>query len=411
MRKTLAALVLLAAPATAHAAPCTGPICNFDTLAPYFARLAMAGDARGLPPVHIVQIGDSHTAGDALTGAWRDLLQARWGNGGRGVLPPGRPYDGYLTRGITAAMSPDWSIAATFGKGAAESPGQRRPPLGLASYSLTALRPGAAMGLTADPAMPFDRVILCAMAGPTAGTLAVRIGAGNEQRLDFAADIVTPRCQTIRTATVQSVLRVTALDRPVTITSWATFHDDGGVAVSNLGVVGAQLMHFGRTDDAVIAEELTAYTPDLIVLAFGTNEGFAPRFDAAAYEVTLRAQIDRIRTLAGAVPILLLGAPDALSRNPALRTNAPGVLVGCSGGLFAPPALGDVRAVQRKVAGDLDIAFWDWQARMGGQCTAARWVASDPPRMRPDHVHFRTPGGVILARLLQDDLDHAMEGQ
>lgn len=407
MKAALAALALLAAPVVVQAAPCTGPVCNFDTLAPYFARLAAAGDGRGMPPVHIVQIGDSHTAGDALTGAWRDLLQARWGSGGRGVLPPGRPYDGYLTRGVTAAMSPGWSIAATFGKASSEP----RPPLGLASYSLTSLRSGATMTLTADPAMLFDRVTLCAMAGPAAGTLAVQIGTGNEQRLDFAADTVVPRCQTIRTATLQFTLSVTALDRPVTITSWATFQDDGGVALSNLGVVGAQLVHFGRTDDALLAEELKAYTPDLIVLAFGTNEGFAPRFDGDAYEATLRAQIARLRTLSGAVPILLLGAPDALSRNPALRTNAPGMAIGCAGSLFAPPALDRVRAVQRKVAGDLGIAFWDWQARMGGPCTAARWVAAVPPLMRPDHVHFRTSGGATLARLLQDDLDRAMQDQ
>ncbi|MGH6615846.1 GDSL-type esterase/lipase family protein [Sphingomonas sp.] len=407
MKAIFPALALLAMPAVAQAAPCTGPVCNFDTLAPYFARLAAIGDARGMPPVHIVQIGDSHTAGDALTGAWRELLQARWGGGGRGVLPPGRPYDGYLTRGVTAAMSPGWSIAATFGKASSEP----RPPLGLTSYSLTSLRPGATMGLAADPAMLFDRVTLCAIAGPAAGTLAVQVGAGNEQRLDFAADAIMPRCQTIRTATQQSTLSVTALDRPVTITSWATFHDDGGVALSNLGVVGAQLVHFGRTDDALLAEELKAYTPDLIVLAFGTNEGFAPRFDGDAYEASLRAQIDRLRTLSGAVPILLLGVPNALSRNPALRSNAPGMGIGCGGTLFAPPALDRVRAIQRKVAGDLGIAFWDWQARMGGPCTAARWVAAVPPLMRPDHVHFRTPGGATLARLLQDDLDHAMQDQ
>ena len=61
---------------------------------PCLAALCGAGHLAGLPlsaaqmptdrPVHIVQIGDSHTAGDAITGALRDALQARLGNGGRG---------------------------------------------------------------------------------------------------------------------------------------------------------------------------------------------------------------------------------------------------------------------------------------------------------------------------------------
>src|SRR5690242_13665545 len=87
MKAALAAALLLS-PAAAHAAPCTGPVCNFDTLAPYFARVAGTRPARGVPPVHILQIGDSHTAGDVTTAAWRDLLQSRVGDGGRGVLPP-----------------------------------------------------------------------------------------------------------------------------------------------------------------------------------------------------------------------------------------------------------------------------------------------------------------------------------
>jgi lysophospholipase L1-like esterase len=407
--------VLLTVPGAASAdapAPCEEAVCNFDTLAPYFAKLATAREGHGHVPVHIIQIGDSHTAGDVLTGSWRTLLQAQMGGGGRGVLPPGRPYDGYITRGITASMSSGWRIAATFGKGSAAP----RPPLGLSSYSLTATVPGATMGLIADAAMMFDRFVLCGITGPNAGAMAVRAGVEPEQRIDFAADMTAPMCRTMRLASAQSSVRVTSLDRPVTITSWATFHDTSGVTLSNLGVVGSQLVHFGRTDDAVLAEELKAYAPDLIVLAFGTNEGFAPRFEAAVYQEVLRGQIDRVRGLASGVPILLLGTPDALSRNPALRNNTSGVPVDCAGAtgtapLFAPPALAAVRAVQRKVASELGLAYWDWQARMGGPCSAARWAAAVPPMTRGDHVHFRDAGGAVLAQALQDDLNHAMEAQ
>lgn len=407
MMMRLAALALLA-PAAALAAPCAGPLCNFDTLAPYFARLDGAREARGTKPVHIVQIGDSHTAGDAITGAWRDLLQARAGDGGRGVMPPGRPYDFYVTHGITVSMSAGWRVAAAFGHGSAEP----RPPLGLAGYALSSTMAGATMGLTTDPGRTFDRFVLCAIAQPGAGQLIVRMGDGSERRLVLEAPSPTPRCETVRTAGPQSTVTLIASDAPVTLVSWATFRDDGGVALSNLGVVGAQLAHFGRTDDALLAEELRAYTPDLIVLAFGTNEGFAPHFDSTAYEAILRGQIERLRTLAPGVPLLLLGPPDALSRDPALRGNAVGAPVDCpdthgAPPLYAPPALALVRAIQRRIAADLDIAWWDWQQRMGGICSAARWTAAVPPLMRPDHVHFRSAGAAIVARLLQDDLDRA----
>jgi lysophospholipase L1-like esterase len=407
--KRLVVTVALMLSSTAQAADCDREAYNLATLRPVFARLdAARARTPGTRPVHIVQIGDSHTAGDVLTGAWRDLLQARYGNGGRGVLAAGRPWDGYITHGVTATMSPGWRIAASFGKGSENV----AVPLGLSSYSLTSLQPGATIGLTTDsPAMDFDRFVLCAMAGPNDATLTVRL-SGIDQSITLDAPVPTPRCTTIRSTTPQSSVTVTAGDRPATITSWATFRDQGGVALSNLGVVGAQLRHFGRTDDAVIAEELRAYTPDLIVLAFGTNEGFSPYLDSREYEAILRRQIDRLRSLAPGVPLLMLGAPDALTRNQALKTNAEGALLSCPDAvtppLFSPPALGQVRGIQREVARDLGIAFWDWQAAMGGPCAARAWTAATPPLMRPDHVHFRWPGGQALAARLQADLDAAM---
>jgi lysophospholipase L1-like esterase len=258
--------------------------------------------------------------------------------------------------------------------------------------------PGATIGLVATPAMAFDRFLLCTIAGAGGHSLVVKSGERSD-RIDLASDIAEPRCTTLRWAVPQTAVDVIADDGPVTVTSWASFRDHGGVALSNVGVIGAQLQHFGRTDDAVVATELRAYVPDLIVLAFGTNEGFAGRFDSQSYEAMLRAQIGRLRTLAPDVPILLLGAPDALSRLPALRK--PGVIE-CGNGLFAPAALAQVRAVQRKVAGELRLAYWDWQARMGGPCSALRWVESG--RMRNDYVHFTSTGGAALAQLLQADL-------
>jgi hypothetical protein len=39
---------------------------------------------------------------------------------------------------------------------------------------------------------------------------------------------------------------------------------------------------------------------------------------------------------------------------------------------------------------------------------ARAWTNAVPPLMRPDHVHFRWPGGQALAARLQADLDAAM---
>ena len=447
-------IALLAAAAFSFGA-CSEPLCGGDTLAPVMAKLARARSGTGRP-VHILQIGDSHTAGDAITGAWRDVLQQRFGIGGRGVLPPGRPYDGYITHGVTVAMSPGWRIAADFGKGWSDA----HPPLGLSAFTLTSEAEGASMSLVADPQQAFNRLVVCAIAKPGGGNLTIAIGDQTE-RMDLGSVSERPQCHAMRTDQPQATASLTVQGGPVTITSWATFLDGrGGVVLSNLGVVGSQLIHFSRTDDAVMAEELRAYAPDMIVIAFGTNEGFAGRFSPFEYESILRTQIGRVRRLAGNVPVLLLGAPDALTRRSDLAANAGGApSAACpdvalapattaapvaptpssglatamarlgyafgigddpnapvapvpapaapvaKGALFPPQALAEVRAVQRRVASSLNVAFWDWEARMGGRCTARAWVRADPPLMRGDYVHYTAAGGREIAGRLQADLD------
>ena len=443
-------MIALATALAVAATPVSG-LSHADTLRPFFAKLAHAGTRQ----VHILQIGDSHTAGDAITGAWRDILQQRYGSGGRGVLAPGRPYDGYITHGVTVTMSPGWKIASDFGSNWS----QPSPPLGLSAFTLTSTTEGASMSLVADPNELFDRFSVCAIMRPGGGRLTLHAG-DQTVSFDLGSPTERPECRTMRLAQPTANADVTVSDGPVTLTSWATFREGRGVVLSNLGVVGSQLLHWARTDDAVLTEELANYRPDLIVLAFGTNEGFSPRVSDFEYEVTLRTQIGRIRRLAGNVPILLLGAPDALSRRPEMRANSnggpsldcgapapessaaqpsvietimerlrnslgmvssepalqplppappPPVATGTSRGpLFPPAGLKTVRDIQRRIAAQLNVAFWDWEARMGGRCTADAWVHANPPLMRTDYVHYTSAGGREIAQRLQDDLDRAM---
>jgi len=338
------------------------------------------------------------------------------------------------------------------------------PPLGLSAFTLTSQSEGATMALTSEPNEAFDRLVVCGIMQHGAGRLTIHAGT-ETSTFDLDSPTGRPECRTVRLTQPTTNADLTVSGGPVTLTSWATFNDHGGVVLSNLGVVGSQLVHWARTDDAVLSEELAAYRPDLIVLAFGTNEGFAPRVNDFEYEATLRTQIGRIRRLAGNVPILMLGAPDALSRRGEMRANttsgeaspdcgAPQALpsspqpstfetivnrlrnsIGMApsdegaqgqpaqaaasppppaatgttkGPLFPPAGLKLVRDVQRRVARQLNVAFWDWEARLGGRCYADAWVHANPPLMRTDYVHYTLAGGKEVAQRLEADLEQAM---
>lgn len=370
---------------------------------------ALAPLLRALPPapgqsVSIVQVGDSHTAGDMITNGWRGAWQGRYGAGGRGMMAVGRPYHGYITWGMTAAQSEGWVAASRFGRQHIAD----GPALGLTGFTQTARRAGATLGLTADsPAQMFDRFTLCGLAGPDQGAVRVQMGPV-QQDIDFRRPETGPVCTEVRADAPQSQVGVTTLDdHPVSLTSWETRRSAGGIVLANLGVVGTQFVHFTRNDDAVMGLELRQAHPDLLVIAFGTNEGFNPGLDLNGAEAIMRDQIERMRRLLGySPPILILGPPDALTNHREIAGPAIAETRACGGGWYLPGNIMRMRRMEMDVARQMGLAFWDWQQAMGGPCASLRWVAQG--LQRGDHIHFTVDGGRRLGLMLAADLDRAL---
>lgn len=365
---------------------CPGGLCQAEALTGFFEALAR-GESRGGPePVHILQIGDSHTAGDRITGKLRAALQARFGDGGRGVLPPGVPYDGYAPLQVEVAAN-GWTTTLAPLAGNA---GYVRTGVGLTGVQAITVQPGSTLTLRLDrPSPAFIRIELC---GTGPGRLHV---AADDETWTVAFD--DGRCLSLRSDRVHRQVELRALDDTLSLDSVRLTNAPAGVELSNLGVVGATLRDLAARDQRVVARELAVWRPALIVLAFGTNEGFDDGLDARAYEALLRGQIVRLRRLVPGASLMILGAPDAL-RN--------GVVNGCSadGRRAPPPSLSVVRDVQRRVAADMGVAFWDWHGRMGGDCSADRLATRGDRFMLRDRVHFSSPGSDWIGGVLHADL-------
>lgn len=384
--------------AAAAAQACPGGLCEGRALV-RFLRVLQTARAR---PVHILQIGDSHSANDNFAGAWRDILQARYGDAGRGVLPPGRPWAGYAMRQVSVYQSPDWNQISVLG---ARKAGRDDLVFGASGFRLGAPPAGGELRLNADAGHGFRRFVVCAATGPEAGAMTLSLG-GQGASVQLRAPKAGALCSSL-TADAPATSAAVTGGLGVEVLSWAAFAGGPGVVMSNLGVPGSELAQMGLNGDEALKAELAAYAPDLIVLAFGTNEGFGRNFSSADYEAVLRGQIARLRRIAPGTPILLLGAPDAQSKNRALLANSDqghGARLD-PGGWFSPPALQDIRAIQRKVAASEHVALWDWAGRMGGVGAAGAWSSASPPLMRADHVHYSPAGGQVLAGRLQADLD------
>ena len=373
------------------ASVCPGGLCQAEALNGFFDVLSWTETLRGSSSVHVVQIGDSHTAGDRITGRLRAALQARFGDGGRGVLPPGIPYDGYAPLQVEVTAS-GWTttLAPLVGNS-----GYVRAGVGLAGVQAITVQPGSTLTIRRDAVSPaFFRIELC---GDGPGRL--QVTADDEI---WTVPLDDGACLSLLPDRAHGQVELRALDSTLSLHAVRLTNAPAGVELSNLGVVGATLRDLAARDQRVVARELAAWRPALIVLAFGTNEGFDDGLDARTYEALLRGQITRLRRLAPGASLMILGAPDAL-RN--------GVSNGCSadGRRSPPPSLAVVRDVQRRVAADMGVAFWDWHGRMGGDCSADRLATRGEPFMLRDRVHFSSAGSDWIGGVLHADLMAAYE--
>lgn len=335
--------------------------------------------------VRVLWLGDSHTAADFMSDRVRGALSKELGAGGPGFVRLGvSPYrhgrmrfeiggkwhrtpeqpsrrsrvqDGVF--GLCGMRSvPDagaWTSARSFDSGLARG--------GKVTWSLLHRMPkGAALkvSLGARTTTLDDQTATEEVPGSSIRRLHLEGGVADELRIDHLAG-----APELFGAYVEG--------------------DTPGVVIDTCGIDGARVATALAWDSASWQAEVRARKPDLLLIAFGTNEAFDEgRVERYAGEYT--ELLSRARAAVPNLPCLVLGPPDAAER----------------GGGTKERVL-EVTAVQQKAAAELGCAFVSALALMGGEGSFAAWMNAEPPLAKRDRVHLTTPGyerlgeGIIAA--------------
>ena len=312
----------------------------------------------------ILQIGDSHTAGDLFTEQLRLRLQQKWGDGGIGWV-----YPSTVKGQRSAAVRYDGSWQTVSSRSVSDD-------------------------------FPLGGII--AKANGSSVTISAKDGSSGEKQISVFAKPVLPE-QTLsfngREVPAGSsgwqIIRSNSR-LPLTLSSsmpwdigYINIENPGrGVTVSALGINGAQLTHWSKWRPSW-QDDLAQTRADLVIIAYGTNEAFNEKLDVQQTEQTWRGYIRQIKQALPNAGILVIGAPESL------KTKA-----GDCG--TRPEYLDAVQSMQMRVAQEEQTLYWSWQDAMGGPCTARRWQAEG--LMAPDGVHFTPAGYARAARQLADSL-------
>ncbi len=373
---------------------------------------ALAADERGDPTgrVLISIFGDSHTAGDSLTGRLRITLQSRFGDAGRGFVATGKPPTRhYYQRDVRYGTTGTWRAMVGGHKSDSE-------PFGMAGLRVTGERKGGQLWVETCPECPTGQKTaafeLYYYSSPASGILRYRVDNGAWDELKTRTAAIEPPHPVRLVIPVKDGPHKLTLEHGgggvLDLFGVALERMQPGIVIDSLGVVGRRLGSLRSWDWAVIGEQLSTRDPRLVVLQYGTNEADDPDLDLEAMAKYFDETILRIRAAAPTASILILGPPDMGVREAGkacdkmkVKPDAPPIPE-CQ--WRTPNVLGEIIAVEHAAALRDHVAFFDTFAAMGGADRMHGWVIAEPKVAYKDHVHLSDIGYGMWADALGNAL-------
>ncbi len=326
--------------------------------------------------VRVTWLGDSHTAADFWTDAVRQRLNREAPAGGPGFVYLG--LDPYRHSGFSIDRDGDWQhlphapstssktgdgvfgiagIRTSFGSGDAKL--ELRPRTGTlrgsARWTVYYRMPDAGTRFrmklgeksrTVRGKHP-GRIERTLVEGPSSEALVLRPGSGRPEFFGAVVEGSQP-----------------------------------GVVLDTLGINGARVATALAWEEESFVELLKAREPELVILAYGTNEAGA-NTAVEKYRAHFEALMKRVRRAAPEASCALFGPTDWVRQEERIVA---------------------IDQLERSVAESLGCGYFSVFDAMGGRGSITDWANQSPPLAAPDHIHLTPKGYVKLGQATADFL-------
>ena len=380
--RALAAGASVAAASSAPAAlevPCltraTDGSCARGALDGFYQALTATEDGTASHAARISFVGDSITASDHIPGRLREVLGARFGDGGPGFVHVPPPEQDFCQHRGVRRIAGGWKVHSVANRMAADR------MLGFGGASAEGSGGARLRLIPTTPAV--SRAEVFYLAQPGGGTFDVHVDGATAVTVATAGDgkrdavVSVPVSGTLERLDLRARGRVRLFG--------VVLEAARGVVVDNLGVVNASTKTWSRIEPAHWGRQIAARGPDLMVVMIGANEAiWIGGKKLAAYEETVRnllAPIRAARPDGACLVISPLAMVDYTRRSLPLR-----------------PAIPRMVAAQRAAAAASGCAFWDIAAWMGNAAGTAAWRKAG--LMTNDYAHPTIAGDKRIADAL-----------
>lgn len=319
----------------------------------------------------IIQLGDSHTAADIFSHAARLRLQKKFGDGGIGLIAPVN-IKGQQNVPVIQ-KSKNWLVLKNK-----SFQGDRVPLGGIMALSKkhnsTEIIPLSKNLLTQKVDVHFKandlqhQLILTDSNNHTHTIIANKIGWQHQ-----SINTLLP-------------FKLEVPEGNVTLGQMNIENNMSGVIYSSLGINGARLSRFKHWREDWI-DNLKSLQPDLLILAFGTNEAIDPDFNPQREKPYWQKYLSKLKKQLPNVGVILIGVPDL---NQGDKQCQP------------LPNRQKVWRMQQQLAQEFQLILWSWKAAMGGDCSMFHYQQQG--LSQKDGLHLTPKGYTINGKKFADFL-------
>jgi len=349
--------------------------------------------------VRVAMYGASHTAADIYPSYLRAYLQSRFGDGGHGYVAVVRPSKFYRPMAMTVESSRGWKV-----EHAQTREGRADGYYGLMGASAATSKKrsyGRVIPAELDRKSSGEKTHydLYYLRQPGGGRFKLSVDGKVIATISTKAKEVVPGYHTLAREAGPHTVQIEPLgDGEVRLFGMTIENDQPGVVVDTLGIGGTRASNQLKWNEHVWSDNLRRRAPDLIVLAYGTNESVDDDQPIESYKKQLREVLARLQRAAPEASCLLVGPGDF-------------PLKGADGGFAPRPRTGQIVEAQREISAEAGCAFWDAMQFMGGEGSMLTWTAAQPAMAQSDHLHLTRRGyarmGMALTDAIMFDYDAA----
>lgn len=332
--------------------------------------------------VHLAFFGDSFIEGDLITDRLRDTLQQVFGGKGIGYVPLASPSN--LSKNTIV------QAGAGFTHRSAVDTGRTGRIFSISGYLTVPTEEKNQVtyhGIRNSKTLQWFENVTLFYQSPRNSSFYYRAGSQSEQvRLLGGREL---KAYSFQLDSARNISLSFSKDSTLTLHG-LNFESGPGIYVDNFSQRGTSGHAFFRTNPNFIQASDSLLNYGLIIVQYGLNVLSPGQTDYSHYTRTLKQVIEYLQDNFPEKSILIIGVGDRSERK--------------DGQFQTMAGLESLIQIQRNVAKECGVAFWDLYEAMGGAGSMVRFVDYQPALANKDYTHINRKGGVVLANQLAKTL-------